>query len=266
MSVASIRAAFLREVAVLRTAATTGEQWAAIARILEEVSRSGVRSVSVMGSRLDVSDPVVSMALRRRELWLQSYLVRTMWEGRSLARSIAISRRRSPEDEEAFTVGLSAREVQALANYRAELERGDAALSRARLLRDRRFDRLTSPSSRQIDRMVTRYRDRLLVYRARRVARTEHTRSVSLAQMLGWQQAIRRGRIGAREVRRFWVYVDDLRTRHTHREIPGLNPEGRFLDEPFESSLGPISYPGDPDADARNVVNCRCRLEFRRTQ
>ena len=52
-----------------------------------------------------------------------------------------------------------------------------------------------------------------------------------------------------------WVTVGDERVRDSHYlcESQGAIP----VDQPFQNGL---RYPGDPDGDASEVVNCRCRL------
>lgn len=80
--------------------------------------------------------------------------------------------------------------------------------------------------------------------------------------MTGVQNA---GRIDAYErakekgipVRKQWLATLDMRTRHWHKELDGAIVD---TDEPFENEYGKIMFPGDPDAEAGNVYNCRCTL------
>lgn len=73
------------------------------------------------------------------------------------------------------------------------------------------------------------------------------------------------GRIDAQErakdmgihVKKQWLATLDDRTRHEHRELDGMTVE---TDEPFEINGYKIMFPGDPDADAEMVYNCRCTL------
>jgi hypothetical protein len=32
------------------------------------------------------------------------------------------------------------------------------------------------------------------------------------------------------------------------------------INEPFMKSGAPLMYPGDPEGDAANVINCRCTI------
>ena len=165
------------------------------------------------------------------------------------------------------SIGLTRRQERAVANYRRLLENGDrAALERA--LRDRRFDssvrRAVSGdralSDDQIDRMVGRYRERYLRYRSETIARTETIRALSGANQEFLQGYIDSGEIDERQVRRFWHYTFDERTRAEHRQIPAMNPDGVGMNEPFQTPLGPLMFPGDPMGAVSNVANCRCSV------
>lgn len=43
-------------------------------------------------------------------------------------------------------------------------------------------------------------------------------------------------------LKRKWIATYDMRTRHAHALLDGQLAE---VDEPFESELGPIMFPGD---------------------
>ena len=57
-----------------------------------------------------------------------------------------------------------------------------------------------------------------------------------------------------------WMAAIDARTREAHRLLDGQEQE---IDDPFDSELGPIMYPGDVDADPANVYQCRCSLTYK---
>lgn len=59
---------------------------------------------------------------------------------------------------------------------------------------------------------------------------------------------------------KIWMATHDSRTREAHVELDGQEQE---VDNPFESKLGDIMYPGDPEADPANVYNCRCTLTYK---
>lgn len=61
-------------------------------------------------------------------------------------------------------------------------------------------------------------------------------------------------------IHKVWLATHDDRTREAHEALDGQEQE---VDDPFESELGEIMYPGDPDADPGNVYNCRCTMTYK---
>jgi len=164
------------------------------------------------------------------------------------------------------SLGLTDRMEQAILNYQTALENGDLSALR-RALRDRRFDSSVENQKltpEKIERMVQRYRERYLKYRSEMIARTETARAISTGQHLMWSQAIQKGIVREDQILRKWIYTQDGKTRHAHISIPGMNEkEGVGFAEPFQSPLGPIMFPGDPNATAANTINCRCSTFYR---
>jgi hypothetical protein len=172
------------------------------------------------------------------------------------------------------TIGLTERQARAVQNYRKSLlavgrnpELTGPALQRR--LRDKRFDRTvvralregqTIPQER-IDRMVNRYRQRYVNYRAETIARTEALRSVHQGNELMYQQAYENGDIKPSEVLRTWISTGDDRTRDSHAMLHG---EQRAPDEGWEVGIGGmLMYPGDPSAPPEETIQCRCSLTTR---
>lgn len=88
--------------------------------------------------------------------------------------------------------------------------------------------------------------------RARKIVRTESVRAANIGYMIGaydseWEQV------------KTWVSVNDSRTRRTHTHY-GVGGEKKGLMQPFSNGL---MFPGDPNAPAKETINCRCRLTFR---
>ena len=54
-----------------------------------------------------------------------------------------------------------------------------------------------------------------------------------------------------------WLATLDSRTRDVHRQLDGQQVP---YDEPFQSDLGAIMFPGDPKAELGNICNCRCDM------
>lgn len=80
---------------------------------------------------------------------------------------------------------------------------------------------------------------------------------VTGAQNAGRMDAAKRARDMGIGLTNVWMATLDMRTRHEHRVLDG---QRREIDEPFEVEGEKIKYPGDPDAPAHLVYNCRCTL------
>jgi len=165
-------------------------------------------------------------------------------------------------------VGLSPVQETAVANYRRSLE----ANSRHALdyvLRDRRFDRTVTGAierdrpltAAQIDRMVDRYRARRIAARAADIARTEAHDAFSAARLEALEQMVEETGIDRGRVIRIWNVTPDKRLRDWHATMSG---QERKLGETFEDGLGnQLRRPGDRQAPAETVINCRCTETFR---
>lgn len=84
-----------------------------------------------------------------------------------------------------------------------------------------------------------------------RSARTFATGTENKALLDSFMEAKKEGA----QIKKKWVATLDERTRVSHASMNGEVVE---LEEHFSNGL---MYPGDPDGPAREVFNCRCRLE-----
>ena len=169
------------------------------------------------------------------------------------------------------SIGLTAKQIGFIQNYRRQLENLDAGALR-RLLRDRRFDATIRRaienqqflSQSQIERMVGRYQQRWLKFRSETIARMEALRSVHEGNQEMYRQAIGNGQLDAREIIRTWDTVGDEKVRdpaHT-----AMQSQQRGIEEAFISGLGNfLMYPGDTSAPAEETAGCRCALATRFT-
>lgn len=146
-------------------------------------------------------------------------------------------------------IGLTARQEQAVASYRAALQQGGSALRDAlsRSLRDGRYDPTliramqdqTSLRREYIDKLVARYRERFIQYRARNIARSETIRAANKGQRELWRQARQQGLIPF-TARRKWIISGDDRTCPLCMKLDGKMAS---LDEEFAPG---ILEPPDP--------------------
>lgn len=104
-----------------------------------------------------------------------------------------------------------------------------------------------------IEEMVQRIeRQDYLDGRVRRILRTEVNRAINYGSVIGEQK------FEYKTLKR-WVSVHDNRTRHPHLSADGQVVE---IDGTFTVGGEAMQFPGDPDASAANVVNCRCHTEM----
>jgi len=87
-----------------------------------------------------------------------------------------------------------------------------------------------------------RYAQSLINRRALNIARTETLRAANFGQHESWIQASNQGVLPA-DSRRFWIVTPDDRLSEEHAQIPGVNPDGRGLEELFETPDGPFMFP-----------------------
>ncbi len=92
---------------------------------------------------------------------------------------------------------------------------------------------------------------------ARTVAHTERTRVQGQARHEAIKELNRQ--LGhRRKYRKEWIARADEKTRDTHAELSGTV---QYADRYFVTSTGAkLMYPGDPNAPAEEVINCRCYI------
>jgi hypothetical protein len=165
---------------------------------------------------------------------------------------------------------LTRGQARAVRTYREALEAGRFGEARARGLHDLRFKRPPKDAA-TIDRMVNRYAERMATYRARNIARTEMMQAVNDGNRLLWQKIAKEQGYLPNELLRYWVVAPEnassaaLNSRSPKqmgpcprcKPIPDLNPNGRQMDEPFETPSdglvdGPLIHP-----------SCRCILFYK---
>ena len=88
-----------------------------------------------------------------------------------------------------------------------------------------------------------------------RIARTETTTSSNFA-------AIKTAEQSDLVLDKVWISVQDNRTRITPYDHFDMNDQKQELNKPFFVGGENIQYPGDANASAGNVINCRCTIAF----
>ncbi len=172
-------------------------------------------------------------------------------------------------------IGLTNNQTRWVSNiirYLEELDNNYFTLK----LRDKRFDKLVRNaidsgqkiSSSDIDRIVTRYKNNALKYRAETIARTESVQSLNRGEYMANKQVVDEGLLPSSAVKKEWDDTGDGRVRLSHRALASKYGKGNGIgiDEPFVTPSGArLMFPGDTTlgASADDVVNCRCRTRYR---
>ena len=164
-------------------------------------------------------------------------------------------------------MGLTAQQTDWVINARADLHNLDARYF-TRALRDRRFDaavRAAIDAGRpipqaDIDRIVGRYKDRLLARRGEVIARNE----AFTAQAAGRYEAMRQmlDRPDVETVTKKWQVGYPRKPRENHLILGGTRVER--LDDPFQLGGGlTCQHPHDDSLPASERLNCRCSVVYR---
>lgn len=88
-------------------------------------------------------------------------------------------------------------------------------------------------------------------YRARMIVRTETVKATNFTQMAAADNE-------DYEMDKQWIAIEDGRTRSSHSHA-GVDGERIALDDKFTNEL---LFPGDPEGDAEEIINCRCTLGY----
>ncbi len=135
------------------------------------------------------------------------------------------------------------REGKVAAATRRRLSGADKAMIRSRIAKG-------TVNESFVLRMRKKYTSSLINRRALDIARTETLTAAHFGVHESWKQGISKGALGAAS-RKFWLPTPDERLSEEHARIPGMNPNGRRVDEAFDTTEGPRLYPP-------SRPNCRC--------
>lgn len=163
-------------------------------------------------------------------------------------------------------IGLTSQQADYVQSARTELsdpERMRNYLTRQR--RDRRFDAAVERAIKEgrpvpasmIDKITMRYADRLLQLRGETISRTETLRALNAGKIEAVNQMVDTGDVPQTAVELEWVSDPRLHHRDGHWL---MNRDRVAHGGKFENPLTGerLAYPGDPDAPASEVVNCKC--------
>lgn len=95
----------------------------------------------------------------------------------------------------------------------------------------------------RLEQLVQQRIQALKQQRALMIARTEVQDHAAFGQELAWRQQVTDGLLDMREWARFWDIADERACPTICEPIPEMNPDGRGLDEPFDTPIGPLQRP-----------------------
>lgn len=136
-------------------------------------------------------------------------------------------------------------------------------------LRDARLDGIVRRAvksgdpiaAKDIQTIVTAYKNRSIAWRAKSIARIETLSAINAGRFESYQQAVSSGKVSAQNIRKIWNTTMDGRERATHA---ALNGESVGLNDMFVSpSNARLRYPGDKTAPLSETAQCRCNLTYR---
>ncbi len=166
-------------------------------------------------------------------------------------------------------LGLTEQQVKFAVNMADDLENLNWQRYKKRVLRDKRFDSIVKRSVKTgkplpkatRDKIVGRYKDRMLKHRGDTIARTETLQALNAASDEALRQIIDEGLVPKDAVIRIWRHSFGADERPGHLK---MNGQERGIDELFLNPTTKISlkYPGGADL-ASEDVNCRCYLEHK---
>lgn len=207
-------------------------------------------------------DLVTGLTFEQRSV-IRAMLIRIEEEGTNplvAARDILDSIGLTPGQEAAVD---SYRDALTSGRYSQALQRElSSGVSDRSIRAARDADRLLTDD--QIDRAVTAYRQNAIRLRAETIARTESQRIAHQGSDGLYAQAIRRGDLDADQIECGWLHSPGAKGRDDREFHKSMHGQTRAWGEPFISGLGnELMFPGDPDAPAKETVNCRCTRTVR---
>lgn len=180
-------------------------------------------------------DPISRAAQLKRVIGLSSLQARSLYALRTALQSYtADPRRADPKTILAAT-------------------RGNLSAAQARMLTKAMRDQI---NAKQAEALLDRHAKALRNARVKAFSGNAAHQLAETAKLAGWQFAQRFGALPP-DQHRFWQTAGDERVRHVHAQVPGMNPQGVALDQPFATPLGPCFTPPLEHG-------CRCKVVLRR--
>ncbi len=177
--------------------------------------------------------------------------------------------RRNPitKKREGGVLGLNAPQARAVRTMRKQLENLDKGYFKKKL-RDKRFDKIVRKAiekgepltQTQINRIVSRYEDRQLRFRAENVARYETNASLTEGQFNGFQEMLQDGLIDGIDKEWKWNAGGQEQPRIMHQAMSGTVID--FQDDFIFLDGVVMAHPHDERGGAEHNMACRCTVFY----
>jgi hypothetical protein len=168
-------------------------------------------------------------------------------------------------------IGLNSVQTEWVKNMRTYLQQ-DPIKAISMTKRDKRFDKVIIKSAKdgkpltkaQIDKIINRYTDNLVMSRALTIARTETIKAVEMGKYEAWKQGLEKTGIPETAIDRKWVHTGRAmidRVQHVSMNgktvegmvVPFITPDGTAMLHPHDTTYG---------AGADHIINCMCRADY----
>ena len=254
-----LRAALTETYAQGGVDAITGQRWPTTVRWNSATPQAETYARTTVGEHITVITTDMRDAIR----W-------TVGDGLALGRSrdrIALDiagRIGASGKREGGMIGLNRNQAAWVANMRRSLETNPETAMRFKGW-DKRFTSLVTSgkplTAAQIDRITGVYTNKLLLSRGRTIARTERGLALNMGAMEGWRQALAKTGISDLAVIKEWIHTGRSAVdRITHQAANGQKVRG--LNTMFDIGGVLMLMPHDPNAMAKDVINCECLVKI----
>lgn len=185
---------------------------------------------------------------------------------REVALDITGRMNRFTRQREGGIIGLTSQQTDWVINSRRDLNTLDERYF-TRALRDKRYDATVRKAIKDgkplaaadVDRIVNRYKDRMLDYRGKIVARNEAFSAQAAGRHEAYQQMLDMPEVAT--ITKRWIHGFSREPREDHKAMNGTVL--RF-DEDFVMSDGArMAYPHDPRGGAKHSISCKCTVFYR---
>lgn len=212
--------------------------------LLGEFRRAGVLAASAFSNGLDAESGMTAHINNTRRILVASYKESMPVYGKPIID--AVGKARKPVAFESLVVSW----IEQVSASRVTQITGTTREQLRNIIARGREDGL---GTREIAKMIRDgFGDTIGRARSEMIARTETHSAANAAQLFAAEST-------GVEMKREWIAASDERTRDDHAAADG---QVVAMDEPFDVGGDELMYPGDPNGEPEQIINCRCTTGF----